>query len=196
MKITKKKLKSIIVEEVMADPELLRSIRQLTDSIEELDVSVDYLTSTFTGEDPFSLGALQKGLGRIAKPSKKAQIDEEQYGEGSMARGQLGRTAELAIMIQQMVDDNSDLEEWVESKITKANDYLSTVLNYMRGDQLSENELDEILSNRSDVGDYIEDFRTSKAPQFKGKSKEKRREMAISAALDAQDKRNKKKGKK
>ena len=143
MKISKQKLKSIIVEEVMADPELLRSIRQLTDSIEELDVSVDYLTSTFTGEDPFSLGALQKGLGRIAKPSKKAQIDEEQYGEGSMARGQLGRTAELAIMIQQMIDDESNLEEWVESKITKANDYLSTVLNYMRGEQLSEVELDE-----------------------------------------------------
>ena len=196
MKITKKKLKSIIVEEAMADPELLRSIRQLTDSIEELDVSVDYLTSTFTGEDPFSLGALQKGLGRIAKPSKKAQIDEEQYGEGSMARGQLGRTAELAIMIQQMVDDNSDLEEWVESKITKANDYLSTVLNYMRGDQLSENELDEILYSDSDVGDYVTDFRKSKAPQFKGKSKEKRTQMAVAAALDAKDKKKKKRGKK
>tara|TARA_B100000989_G_scaffold235146_1_gene181949 strand:+ start:301 stop:978 length:678 start_codon:yes stop_codon:yes gene_type:complete len=70
-------------------------------------------------------------------------VAEGDCGEGSMARSQLGRTAELALMIQQMIDDDSDLEEWVESKITKSQDYLSSVLNYMRGEQLSENEEDE-----------------------------------------------------
>ena len=35
------------------------------------------------------------------------------------------------------------------------------------------------------MGDYIKDFQKSDAPQFKGKSKEKRREMAIAAYLDA-----------
>lgn len=59
-------------------------------------------------------------------------------GEGSMARSQLGRTAELAVMIQGMISDDTDLEEWVESKITKASDYLTSVMNYMRGGQLSE----------------------------------------------------------
>jgi uncharacterized FlgJ-related protein len=55
-----------------------------------------------------------------------------------MARNQLGRTAELATMIQGMISDDTNLEEWVESKITKAQDYLSSVLNYMRGEGLSE----------------------------------------------------------
>tara|TARA_B110000263_G_scaffold243294_1_gene249837 strand:+ start:613 stop:738 length:126 start_codon:yes stop_codon:yes gene_type:complete len=31
------------------------------------------------------------------------------------------------------------------------------------------------------MGDYIDDFVKSDAPQFKGKSKEKRKEMAIAA---------------
>ena len=148
------------------------------------------MTSTISGEDPFGIDLLQKRFGRFAKPgAKKAQpIDEGHGGEGSMARGQLGRTVEMAAMIQEMIDDNSDLDEWVESKITKAHDYLSTVLNYMRGDDLS-----EVLSSDADVGDYVTDFRKSNAPQFKGKSKKKRTQMAIAAALDAEDKNKKKK---
>jgi hypothetical protein len=65
-------------------------------------------------------------------------LNEGYEHEGSMARNQLGRTAELAAMIQSMISDDTDLEEWVESKITKAQDYLSSVLNYMRGESLSE----------------------------------------------------------
>ncbi len=65
-------------------------------------------------------------------------LSEGDYGEGSMAKNQLARTAELATMINDMIQEDSDLEEWVESKITKANDYLSTVMNYMRGEALTE----------------------------------------------------------
>ena len=38
---------------------------------------------------------------------------------------------------------------------------------------------------KADMGDVIKDFRGSKAPQFSGKSKEKRRDMAIAAVLTA-----------
>jgi hypothetical protein len=67
-------------------------------------------------------------------------LEEGYEHEGSMARSQLGRTAEMAAMIQGMISDDTNLEEWVESKITKAQDYLSSVLNYMRGESLSEDE--------------------------------------------------------
>lgn len=40
---------------------------------------------------------------------------------------------------------------------------------------------------KHDAGDYVKDFQKSDAPQFKGKSKEKRRKMAIAAYLDAKD---------
>ena len=41
------------------------------------------------------------------------------------------------------------------------------------------------LDKNADAGDYVRDFAKSKAPQFKGKSKKKRQQMAIAAYLDA-----------
>ena len=43
----------------------------------------------------------------------------------------------------------------------------------------------EELGPSAKMSDYIKDFETSDAPQFKGKSAEKRKEMAIAAYLDA-----------
>jgi hypothetical protein len=44
-------------------------------------------------------------------------------------------------------------------------------------------KINEILGKDADQGDYIDDFEKSDAPQFKGKSKEKRKDMAIAAYL-------------
>jgi len=48
-------------------------------------------------------------------------------------------------------------------------------------------ELEEKLKASDDMGTWVKDFQDSDAPQFKGKSKEKRRQMAIAAKLDAED---------
>ena len=48
------------------------------------------------------------------------------------------------------------------------------------------------LGKNADAGDYVKDFAKSDAPQFKGKSKEKRRKMAIAAYLDSKDKKESK----
>ena len=50
-----------------------------------------------------------------------------------MAVGQLNRMAEMVEEVRGMIDEQDDLEEWVESKITKAHDYVNTVLNYLAG---------------------------------------------------------------
>ena len=47
--------------------------------------------------------------------------------------------------------------------------------------QIQKGPIKEVLDKDADVGDYIDDFVKSDAPQFKGKSKEKRKEMAIAA---------------
>ena len=44
-------------------------------------------------------------------------------------------------------------------------------------------KINEVLGKDADMGDYIKDFEKSDSPQFKGKSKEKRKEMAIAAYL-------------
>ena len=78
-------------------------------------------------------------------------LQEPSRGEGSMAQGQLRRVAELANMIADEFDDSTNLEEWVEAKITKAQDYLSSVMNYMRG-KADQKAAEEILSTR--MGSY------------------------------------------
>ena len=78
-------------------------------------------------------------------------LQKSSKGEGSMAQGQLQRIGELADMISQQFDDSTNLEEWVEAKITKAQDYLSSVMNYMRG-EADEKAAEEILSTR--MGSY------------------------------------------
>ena len=45
------------------------------------------------------------------------------------------------------------------------------------------------LGKNADAGDYVKDFQKSDAPQFKGKSKEKRHKMAIAAFLDSRKKK-------
>ena len=54
-------------------------------------------------------------------------------------------------------------------------------------DLLDADEMNEKLDANSDAGDYIDDFRKSDAPQFKGKSDKKIRQMAIAAYLDKKD---------
>ena len=48
--------------------------------------------------------------------------------------------------------------------------------------------LGEKLTAKDDAGEWVKDFQDSDAPQFKGKSDEKKRKMAIAAFLDAKRK--------
>ena len=51
---------------------------------------------------------------------------------------------------------------------------------------MKEDNVEEKLNLKDSMGDVIKDFYKSDAPQFKGRSKEKRREMAIAAKLTAE----------
>jgi len=45
----------------------------------------------------------------------------------------------------------------------------------------------EKLTKRHDVGDFVDDFKKSKAKQFRGKSAKKKKEMAVAAYLAKQN---------
>ena len=45
----------------------------------------------------------------------------------------------------------------------------------------------EKLTKRNDVGDFVDDFKKSKAKQFRGKSAKKKKEMAVAAYLAKQN---------
>jgi len=70
----------------------------------------------------------------------KDLLYEKKDHEGSMAKSQLERSKEYAMMIYkiiQNVDKDGDGEvqfpAWVQSKLTKAEDYLQSVYNYLDG---------------------------------------------------------------
>ena len=56
---------------------------------------------------------------------------EGHKGEGSMARSDLYKLRNYCDELMDMIDDQTDLDEWVESKITKAADYIGTVKHYL-----------------------------------------------------------------
>lgn len=57
--------------------------------------------------------------------------DFDEY-RGQMARTQLMSIAEKAGELAKDIQDDTQLEAWVESKITLAEDYIQTVYDYLR----------------------------------------------------------------
>ena len=57
--------------------------------------------------------------------------DGEIDREGRMAKRQLSDIAEYAAELSQMLNDETQLEAWVQSKLTKAADYIKTVKHYV-----------------------------------------------------------------
>jgi hypothetical protein len=70
---------------------------------------------------------------------------------------------------------DAELPSWWMSKITLAADYLNKSRDYLL--------VSEKLDPSDGAGSYVKDFRKSDAPQFKGKGKKKRQQMAIAAYL-------------
>jgi hypothetical protein len=71
--------------------------------------------------------------GKCPALSEAKEKTEYDY-EGDMARGQLQSIINNARRVHDMLKDNDNLPEWVQSKITLAEDYISTVSNYMQSE--------------------------------------------------------------
>ena len=91
----------------------------------------------------------------------KDKYDEGEYDqEGDMAKSDLRSIIANAQKMHDMLDDADNLPEWVQSKITKAEDYISTVANYMAAEMSEETKLQEsggpVLYKKGD--DHIEKY--------------------------------------
>ena len=72
--------------------------------------------------------------------------DAREYDyEGDMAKSQLRAIIANAQQAHDMLDDNTNMAEWVQSKITLAADYISTVADYMQSEVKEEVEIEEGL---------------------------------------------------
>jgi hypothetical protein len=75
---------------------------------------------------------------------KEAKEKTEYDYEGDMAMGQLKSIIANSQRMHDMLSDDTNLPEWVQSKITLAEDYISTASNYMQG-EMNEEQIDEVL---------------------------------------------------
>jgi hypothetical protein len=87
-------------------------------------------------------------------PVKEAK-DEREYGyEGDMALNQLATLTRCADMIKDLLKPDTDMPEWVQSKITLATDYIQTAADYMYSEMKEEVEqIDEL--KKSTLSSYI-----------------------------------------
>ena len=125
--------------------------------------------------------------------------------EPHMLKGDLYRIGKYAMELYKMVDQfegeqEVDFPHWWQAKIIQAKSMLVSAKHYLdfetkepqidaMVDVASEEEaIDEKLKPSMGAGAYVDDFRTSDAPQFKGKSKKKKNKMAVAAYLSAKDK--------
>jgi len=78
----------------------------------------------------------------IVTSVKEAKDSQEYDYEGDMAKSDLRSILHHAKELHDMIEDNTNLAEWCQSKITLAEDYLSTVANYMRS-EMNEETIEE-----------------------------------------------------
>jgi hypothetical protein len=88
---------------------------------------------------------------RAMQEEKKDKYDEGEYDqEGDMAKSDLRSIIANAKRLHDMIDDSANLPEWVQSKITVAEDYISTVANYMTA-EMSEGVSDKLHKSHQDL---------------------------------------------
>jgi hypothetical protein len=81
-------------------------------------------------------------------------------------------------------NDTKITEKKVNNKI-KINPTMKEAVENLGGELLEMVEIEEKITDKTDMGAAIRDFRASKSPQLAGRTKEQRRQAAIAAVLTA-----------
>lgn len=98
-----------------------------------------------------------KREGKKFKEMRKEAKDPNEYdNEGSMMKSQLKQICSANEKLMSMVKDDDNLPEWVQSKVTKATDYIRSVRDYLEAENMEEKTLTPAeLKKRNDVAKAI-----------------------------------------
>lgn len=101
---------------------------------------------------------IRSHLEKQYKQSVTEAKDPSEYDkEGEMAKGQLRTIIANAQRAHDMLKDNTNMAEWVQSKITLASDYISTVADYIQS-ELKEGKMSDLDIDMQTMKD--KDFET------------------------------------
>jgi hypothetical protein len=125
--------------------------------------------------------------------------------EPNMLKADLYKIGKYAMELYKMMDNlentgqEIDFPHWWQAKIIRAASMVSSAKHYLEFElkepqvnamvdvASDEDVIDEKLTSKTPMKKYIKDFSKSDASQFKGKSKEKKRQMAVAAKLSAKN---------
>jgi hypothetical protein len=121
-------------------PELKGGQKKLPDAIQKaiIDKVVGKIKETVVTDDPKAAEDITK-TGQEVKLVPKGSIKEGMHAdyEGKMAKAQLISIVKNAKDLFDSMDDNTQLKAWIQSKLSKAEDYISSVRTYLDGESLS-----------------------------------------------------------
>ena len=120
----------------MTDPKI-RSVSPTAKYVANTDPDAQAnMQKRFRSQAEYEEWLEKNGLKQISGVKKEGIADIEDAGEydqeGDMARQDLATAANAAEELRSILDSDENLPEWVQSKITKAVDYLDTVRDYMK----------------------------------------------------------------
>ena len=123
---------STILRKIGADFEhMADKSRKPSSKAASTELSNKYKSKSWSRRD-----GLDKAVDRLTKEETVYEAkDEQEYGyEGDMALNQLATLTRCAEMIKDTLKPDTDLPEWVQSKITLATDYIQTAADYMHSE--------------------------------------------------------------
>ena len=135
-----------------------------------LDAAQKEMDSRHAEGEDMTGAKIDKKTYQIVKPKKpkvnEAEMDPREYDyEGDMAKSQLKSIIMNAQQVHDMLEDDTNMAEWVQSKITLAADYISTVADYMAAEMKEEVEpIDEL--NKDTLYSYAKKSEKDQDKQF------------------------------
>ena len=129
---------------------------------------------------------------RILEIIKEELEEAHMDREGDMAKGQLYHIAKNAMTLFDSLKDEDQLEGWVQSKITKAGDYMKSVRDYLEYEMGVEMMDPEEVEDMVDPDDVLDEGMKDFAIEIENAIIEKGimksvRELAVEMNVDADD---------
>ena len=165
-------------------------------------ISIEDQFQQYMEADPDTLGKMNDKMRDVLS---KVDTDDKAQAQAAKDRAEAERQAKAKELGPQAMDDYiaklkahdwtynySDDNRYYEAgrkeaeEIRRMGDILDPDRKIYKKYSPFHEQIEEKLSKSDDMGDWVKDFYKSDAPQFKGKSKEKRRQMAIAAKLSAE----------
>jgi hypothetical protein len=108
------------------DPNAAKGFEEVMKKVQNMDKEME------TAAEKEIKKTMEEGCSAGVAPAPYIEEDpHESHGEGRMAKSQLYKTAHYAQQLHNMIQDGEELDAWIQAKITKASDYLSSVKHHL-----------------------------------------------------------------